>query len=100
MKAYKELEKAAKQLWLDLDKTIIKPRTNLQLAGRAVLATIRFEQNSLSLSDGRADHTIKSLFADLEGVIRFLVDNLPHDFISPLSKTMMPPLVSRILGDW
>jgi centromere/kinetochore protein ZW10 len=34
LKAYKELEKAANQLWLDLDDAILKPRTNLGLDRR------------------------------------------------------------------
>jgi len=35
LKAFKELDKAAERLWLDLDKTILEPRTNLPLNGRA-----------------------------------------------------------------
>ena len=35
LKAFKELDKAAERLWQDLDKTILNPRTNLPLDGRA-----------------------------------------------------------------
>jgi len=34
LKAFKELDKAAERLWLDLDETILKPRTNLPLDGK------------------------------------------------------------------
>jgi centromere/kinetochore protein ZW10 len=30
LKAYKELDQAAKKLWEDLDDNILKPRTNLE----------------------------------------------------------------------
>lgn len=33
LKAFKELEKVANQLWKDLDETIIRPRTVLPLDG-------------------------------------------------------------------
>jgi centromere/kinetochore protein ZW10 len=118
LKAYKELDKAAKQLWVDLDDTILKPRTNLRLDRKSGgLPAIKIEevvsptpetlwsstdllQNRLSISDNSVDRTIKSLFVDLERVIRFLVDNLPPEFIDILSKSMMPTLVGRILDTW
>lgn len=34
LKAYKEVEKAANQLWIDMDDAILKPRTSLRLDGR------------------------------------------------------------------
>lgn len=118
LKAFKELEKVANQLWKDLDETIIRPRTVLPLNGRVgslsaitvhqvdsssselTCASTDHLQNCLSLSNESTDRTIKSLFVDLEAIIRFLVDNLPFEFIEPLSKSMMPILVQRILDLW
>ncbi|PMD15693.1 centromere/kinetochore protein-like protein zw10 [Hyaloscypha hepaticicola] len=101
LKAFKELEKVANQLWKDLDETIIRPRTVLPLDGSVgSLSAIIVHQNCLSLGNESTDRTIKSLFVDLETIIRFLVDNLPFEFIEPLSKSMMPSLVQRILDLW
>ncbi|KAE9366406.1 centromere/kinetochore protein-like protein zw10 [Stipitochalara longipes BDJ] len=101
LKAFKELDKAAEKLWIDLDKTILRPRTNLPLDGRVgSLFTIQIQRNCLSRGSKTADRTIKSLFIDLEAIIRFLVDNLPYEFIESLSKAMMPTLVRRILEVW
>ena len=118
LKAFKELEKVANQLWKDLDETIISPRTVLPLDGSVVsLSAITVHQvdssgsestcvstdhlqNCLSLGNESTDRTIKSLFVDLETIIRFLVDNLPFEFIEPLSKYMMSILVQRILDLW
>jgi centromere/kinetochore protein ZW10 len=45
LKAYKELEKAANQLWRDLDDAILKPRTILRLDGRfGPLPTIQIQE--------------------------------------------------------
>jgi centromere/kinetochore protein ZW10 len=47
LKAFKELDKAAERLWLDLDDTILKPRTNLPLDGKmGSLFTIQVEKVS------------------------------------------------------
>ncbi|PMD34525.1 centromere/kinetochore protein-like protein zw10 [Hyaloscypha variabilis F] len=101
LKAFKELDKAAERLWLDLDDTILKPRTNLPLDGKVgSLFTIQVEKNRLSRGGETTDHSIKSLFVDLETIIRFLVDNLPYEFIESLSKAMMPTLARRILEVW
>jgi len=105
LKAFKELEEVANQLWKDLDETVISPRTVLPLDGSVgslsaitvhQVESLSFEltcastdhlQNRLSLSNESTDRTIKSLFIDLE-------------FIEPLSKSMMPILVQRILDLW
>ncbi len=118
LKAFKELEKVANQLWKDLDETIIRPRTILPLDGRvgslsaiavhqvdsassiSTCASTDHPQNCLSLSNESSNRTIKSLFVDLEMIIRFLVNNLPFEFVESLSKSMMPILVQRILDLW
>ncbi|KAK0109492.1 hypothetical protein ONS95_002182 [Cadophora gregata] len=97
LKAYKELDDAAKKLWEDLDEVILKPRTNLQ-AG--TIPTIQVKENSLFLGKDHADRTIKSLFLDLEKVIHFLIENIPAEIIQPLANKMMPVLSTRILEVW
>jgi centromere/kinetochore protein ZW10 len=51
-------------------------------------------------NQGSADHTIKSLFLDLSQIIQFLVHELPENFISYVSDTMMPILSTRIKEQW
>ncbi|KAI6708496.1 hypothetical protein JHW43_008968 [Diplocarpon mali] len=97
LRAYKELDQAAKKLWEDLDEVILKPRTNLQVGS---IPSIHVTENSLSLGTEVADQTIKSLFVDLEAIIHFLIVNLPPELIQPLADQMMPQLSARILEVW
>ncbi|KAG4438487.1 hypothetical protein IFR05_006010 [Cadophora sp. M221] len=97
LKAYKELDDAAKKLWEDLDNVILRPRTNLQ-AG--TMPNIQAQGNSLSLGTDVTNNTIKSLFLDIETTIQFLVDNVPDEIIQLLAKKMMPVLSTRILEVW
>jgi protein transport protein DSL1/ZW10 len=57
-------------------------------------------QNSIGISKVAADHTIKSLFHDMEDIIYFLANNLPPDLIKPLSQAMMPIISTRITEVW
>jgi len=97
LKAFKELDDAAKKLWEDIDDVILKPRTNLQSGS---IPTIQVQGNSLFLGKDATDRTIKSLFLDLETVIHFLMDNIPGEIIQSLAKKMMPILSTRILEVW
>lgn len=54
----------------------------------------------MSLGTGTTDRTIKTLFADLEAVIRFLNERLPPEIAESLSRRMMPVICSRILEEW
>jgi len=42
----------------------------------------------------------KALIKDIEGITVVLTANLPDDFVTPLSKAMMPPLMSRVRELW
>ncbi|PBP25192.1 centromere kinetochore protein [Diplocarpon rosae] len=97
LKAYKELDQAAKKLWEDLDEVILKPRTDLQIRS---IPSIHVAGDSLSLGTEVADQTIKSLFIDLEVIIQFLIVNIPSELIQPLADQMMPQLSARILEVW
>lgn len=57
-------------------------------------------QNSIRVGDEEVDSSIKSLFATIEDVIRFLVKRLPSEFIKPLSDAMMPDLSARLKDVW
>jgi len=57
-------------------------------------------QNSIGLRKEQADRTIKALFLDLEGIIRFLIKTMPSELLQPFSRAMMPTLSSRIKEMW
>ncbi|KAH7408986.1 centromere/kinetochore protein-like protein zw10 [Cadophora sp. MPI-SDFR-AT-0126] len=97
LKAYKELDDAARKLWEDLDDVILKPRTNLQAGS---IPTVQVKGNSLFLGKDVTNRTIKSLFVDLETVIHFLIENIPGEIIQSLARKMMPVLSIRILEVW
>ncbi|PVH71756.1 centromere/kinetochore protein-like protein zw10 [Cadophora sp. DSE1049] len=97
LKAYKELDDAAKKLWEDLDDVILKPRTNLQAGS---IPTVQVNGNSLFLGKDVTNRTIKSLFLDLETIIHFLIENIPGEIIQSLAQKMMPVLSTRILEVW
>ncbi|KAH6694901.1 centromere/kinetochore protein-like protein zw10 [Leptodontidium sp. MPI-SDFR-AT-0119] len=97
LKAYKQLDDAAKKLWEDLDNVILKPRTNLQTG---TMPNIQALGNSLSLGSDITNNTVKSLFLDIETTIQFLVDHVPEEIIQLLAKKMMPVLSTRILEVW
>ncbi|KAH6673050.1 centromere/kinetochore protein-like protein zw10 [Halenospora varia] len=97
LKAYNEVESAAKKLWDNLDNYILKPRTELRTGN---LPSIQIEENTIRLDPSPSNVSIKALFQDLENVIRFLVSNLPPEFIKPLAGAMMPVLSTRIKELW
>ncbi|KAF8850831.1 hypothetical protein BDZ45DRAFT_184064 [Acephala macrosclerotiorum] len=96
-KSFKSLDTVAKKLWETLDSTIFKYRMDI---GAGSLPSIEIDQNTLSLGTGTTDRTIKTLFSDLEVIIRFLNDKLPAEIADSLSRRMMPVLCSRILEEW
>ncbi|EHK99828.1 putative Centromere/kinetochore protein zw10 like protein [Glarea lozoyensis 74030] len=92
-----EVDAVAINFWKELDQIIIKPRTILQ---SGVQPGVAIDGNTIKSTEGSADHTIKSLFADLTGIIRFLFEKLPRDFISHVSDAMMPILSTRVKENW
>jgi centromere/kinetochore protein ZW10 len=57
-------------------------------------------QSTIRLGNEAVDPTIKSLFMTMEDIIRYLVENLPSEFIKPLSDAMMPDLSARLKDLW
>jgi centromere/kinetochore protein ZW10 len=49
---------------------------------------------------GSADKSIHSLFADLEQVFSFLVQQLPPDLVETISSNLLPETVHRITSVW
>ncbi|RFU26758.1 hypothetical protein B7463_g9583, partial [Scytalidium lignicola] len=94
---YSQLDNAAKELWDNFDKIVVQPRTQLNTG---YLSSINVHGNSISIAEEQADCSIKSLFIDLEQIIRFLATNLPYEFVKSLSGTMMPVLSTRIKDVW
>jgi protein transport protein DSL1/ZW10 len=113
LQAYKEVEKAMKQLWEDLDDAVLNPRTELrvgplpqiQIDGVSYSQSVsgpplmRF-QNSIRVSQDLADNNIKALFIELENIIRFLIKTLTPELVKSLSDAMMPTLSTRVKELW
>ncbi|KUJ07758.1 centromere/kinetochore protein-like protein zw10 [Mollisia scopiformis] len=95
--SFKELDAISKKLWDNLDAVIFRRRTDI---GAGSPPKLEIAENTLSLGSGTTDRTIKTLFTDLEAVIKFLNQRLPQEIVDPLSRRMMPILCSRILEDW
>ncbi|KAA8575868.1 hypothetical protein EYC84_004955 [Monilinia fructicola] len=76
---FKELDTFGKDLWEKLNESI---------------------NNTLRITEERADSTIKSLFQDILKIIRFLDQNLPKPMVESLSAAMMPDLSEVIIGTW
>ncbi|KAK3940724.1 hypothetical protein QBC46DRAFT_312993 [Diplogelasinospora grovesii] len=96
LRAYKEFDKRMNQLWHDFDKAILMPRMD---SSRETLPSIHVEDSTLQLQ-GSTDKSIKSLFADLEKVLSFLVQRLPSDLLQAISNILMPELMPRITQVW
>ncbi|KAF7923767.1 uncharacterized protein EAE98_007585 [Botrytis deweyae] len=98
LERFQELDEFGKNLWEQLSETIIRPRTGLELSPS--VSQICIENNTLRITEDRADTSIKSLFKDILDIIRFLDENLPKTMVEALSKAMMPDLTEIIIGTW
>jgi centromere/kinetochore protein ZW10 len=96
LKAYKEVDTRMQELWHDIDQAIIGPRMDI---GKGTLPAVLVE-NDVLRTNGTADKTIKSLFTDLEQILRFLLENLPADLVESISSVMMPEVTTRITHVW
>ncbi|KAB8305171.1 hypothetical protein EYC80_004461 [Monilinia laxa] len=95
---FKELDTFGKELWDKLNESIVQRRTGLE--STFLLFKISIENNTLRITEERADSTIKSLFLDILKIIRFLDQNLPKPMVESLSAAMMPDLSEVIIGTW
>ncbi|KAF7921012.1 hypothetical protein BELL_0216g00150 [Botrytis elliptica] len=98
LERFQELDEFGKNLWEQLSETIIRPRTGLELSPS--VSQICIENNTLRITEDRADTSIKSLFKDILDIIRFLDENLPKTMVEALSKAMMPDLTEIIIATW
>ena len=96
LKAYKEVDQRAAQLWHDIDKAILAPRLDVK---QESLPSIRINENTLEL-EGTSDRSIEAMFRDLELVIAFLVEKLPSDLVETISTVLLPGLIPTITRTW
>lgn len=95
---YQELDTFGKDLWEKVNEVIVQRRIGLEL--NSSIYKIYIENNTLRVTDERADPTIKSLFQDILDIIRFLDQNLPKLMVESLAAAMMPDLSKIIIGTW
>lgn len=96
LKAYKEVDQRMAQLWHDIDRAVVGPRTNI---GNETLPSIQVIDGIL-VATGTTDKSIKSLFTDLEKIFAFFADHLPIDLVDSMSALMMPELMTRMINVW
>ncbi|EFX00019.1 centromere kinetochore protein [Grosmannia clavigera kw1407] len=94
--AYKEVDGRMTQLWHELDKAVVAPRTDLSTSSRP---GIYVDDVALGIR-GQAGEGIEALFTDLDQIFAFLALRLPSDLVQSISSVMMPELVSRIVDVW
>ncbi|KAJ4419027.1 ribosome biogenesis protein ytm1 [Neurospora sp. IMI 360204] len=96
LKAYKEVDQRAAQLWHDIDKAILAPRLDIN---QERLPTIRINENTLEIG-GTSDQSIEAVFRDLEQIFAFLVEKLPPDLVETISTVLLPGLIPTITKTW
>ncbi|KAK3325721.1 hypothetical protein B0H66DRAFT_616450 [Apodospora peruviana] len=96
LKAYKEADERAAQLWHDINNTILIPRMDI---AQDTLPTVHIEDSILELR-GSTDNSIESLLADLEKILTFLVQKLPHDLVETISSVLLPEIMPKITKVW
>ncbi|CAG9944469.1 unnamed protein product [Clonostachys rosea f. rosea IK726] len=96
LKAYKEVAERMEQLWRNIDAAIVSPRMNKQAAS---LPKIQVSGDLMEL-DGRADHSIEALIADLKKMFTLLASKLPEDLLQSLCPFIMSDLVPKLIQDW
>ncbi|KAK4169141.1 Centromere/kinetochore protein zw10 [Cladorrhinum sp. PSN259] len=96
LQAYKEVDQRMEQLWKDINKAVLIPRMDIT---SGTLPGIHIQDNILELQ-ASADKSVKSLFADLEKVLAFLVQRLPADLVETISSTLLPEVIHGITTVW
>ncbi|KAM7223463.1 hypothetical protein V8F06_001340 [Rhypophila decipiens] len=96
LKAYKEVEERATQLWRDIEAAILFPRMD---NGKETLPGIYIDDNVIELR-GSTDSSVESLFSDLEKIFRFLVTKIPQDLIDTMSTVLLPEILPKITKVW
>ncbi|KAK4238495.1 Centromere/kinetochore protein zw10 [Achaetomium macrosporum] len=96
LKAYKEVDQRMDRFWQDLYKAILLPRMDIT---KDTLPALHVQDGILEVR-GSADKTVQSLFADLEQVFSFLVQQLPPDLVETISSTLLPGTIHSITGVW
>ncbi|KAL1882993.1 hypothetical protein VTK73DRAFT_515 [Phialemonium thermophilum] len=96
LRAYKEVDQRACRLWQDLDEALLKARMDIRNKTPSKLSVI----DGVLQADGTTDGSLKSLFEDLERVLRYLTERFPVDMVESISSVMIPDIVTRIITVW
>lgn len=97
LQSYKKLDDFAVQLWDDVDRVLLGPRTEIR---KTPLHSLEIRGNTVSLSNAVPENNIKSLLEDVENFIQLLKNNLPTDILKPFANVMMPVISTRIKHEW
>ncbi|RDW74090.1 hypothetical protein BP5796_07532 [Coleophoma crateriformis] len=101
LESFNEVESSVQKFSQQLNDVIIRHRTDLHgFPDGHSLASIEVEGECLRLGKQTVDRNVKSLFQDLEVIVKYLSNNLPAEFAKRLTEAIIPSLTDRIEQDW
>ena len=77
-----------------IDSIIITPR--LRKAADGTMRSLFVDGDDISLNGRTTDTSTRTLLADIDRMIQFLISRLPSSIAVPLSDVLMPNLISRL----
>lgn len=92
------LEMQISSLRQDIENVILTPR--LEIHGEGVVQSLEVEKNEIRIWGSLTDLSIRKLFTDMHVFVEFLYTRLPSSVSLPLSNSLMPILLSRLMSDW
>ena len=92
------LEMQISSLRQDIEDVILKPR--LTIHGEGVVQSLEVEDNEIRICGALTDLSIRRLSTDMHLFVEFLYTQLPSSISLPLSKSLMPSLISQLISKW
>ncbi|WPH01117.1 Hypothetical protein R9X50_00395200 [Acrodontium crateriforme] len=86
------------KLTKELERAIFRPR--LFVDDKNQVARLSATEGRLECSGKTDDLSYERLFADMNHILRFLASYLPSSLSVPLSKTLIPAVISRLQEHW
>ena len=92
------MDSFVKLLYEELDIVILNPR--LKPAAGGSVRSLQIEDDEIKATEQLTDFTMQKLFADMHLLAEFLYTRLPFLVSMPLSKLLIPRLISLLISQW
>lgn len=96
MQAFKEKDERMEQLWRNLDAAIVTPLMKRQ---QSDMPKLSLKGSTLQLA-GKKDDSLDALYSDLEIIMGFLAERLPHELLHSVSAFLVADLAPRLIREW